>query len=108
MLTVPVEDWIVYQQIYLITLMSCKFVTTESIIWLLFNAKMAKAFRINVSKWTRLSKVLIPCQNPHCILDKCQLDSRNYTTVSLWLQKDYVVSVIFIILNVWKLKIPMG
>jgi hypothetical protein len=41
---------------------------------------MAKAFRINVSKWTRLSKVLIPCQNPHCILDKCQLDSRNYTT----------------------------
>jgi hypothetical protein len=41
---------------------------------------MAKAFQINVSKWTRLSKVLVPCGNPHCILDKSQLDSRNYTT----------------------------
>jgi hypothetical protein len=29
MLTVPVEDWIVYQQIYLITLMTCKSVTTK-------------------------------------------------------------------------------
>jgi hypothetical protein len=29
MLTVPVEDWIVFQQIYLITLFTCKFVTTN-------------------------------------------------------------------------------
>ena len=29
MLTVPVEDCVVFQEIYLLTLLSCKFVTTE-------------------------------------------------------------------------------
>ena len=29
MLTVPVEDWIAFQQIYLLTLMTCKSVTTK-------------------------------------------------------------------------------
>jgi len=29
MLTVPVEDWIVFQQIYLLTLVTCKSVTTK-------------------------------------------------------------------------------
>ena len=41
---------------------------------------MAKAFRINASKRTRLSKVCLPCPNPYSILDKSQLDSRNHTT----------------------------
>jgi hypothetical protein len=46
--------------------------------WLLFDGKIAKVFQINVSKRTRWSKVPLPCQNPHCILNNIPLDSRNH------------------------------
>ena len=44
---------------------------------------LEKAFRIKVSKRTRWSKVLLPWRNPHCILDKSPLESRNYTRRAL-------------------------
>ena len=44
---------------------------------------LAKAFRIKVTKRTRWSNVLLPWRNPHYIVEKSPLDSRNHTRRAL-------------------------
>jgi hypothetical protein len=48
MLTVPVEDWIVFQQIYLIKLITCKFVTTNDyVVFVIVLSSLMKYHRIS-------------------------------------------------------------